>query len=373
MFSLDDATTYLLSSGLIDCGWVIDGELTIRGSARRHRNFRVEGPGGGYFIKQADDHGAIDRATLGVEAAFYRFCQEELGVRAMSRIIPQMVHYDPGRSLLGSRLIPEAKPLWAFLRDRDRPLDSAGAAGALGHALGTVHETFSQPGLIRDPRLAALGSALPWILTVHRPCPDMLAGLGAANLEAIRILQTEDGLPGRLDDLAGNWRLETVIHGDIKLDNVLAWESQDRSGWEVRIVDWEMARLGDPAWDLAGALQGFVVSWVDSMPFEADLALEDRVERAAYPLGTMQEAIRSLWGGYRAATEAGPRACEERLDRAVELAAPRMIQTALELSWDAPEPLPRAVLLLQLAANVLSAPHIARTQLFGVPAPLLPG
>lgn len=47
----------------------------------------------------------------------------------------------------------------------------------------------------------------------------------------------------------GAWRALSLVHGDLKHDNLLLLP-----GGDVRIVDWEMARLGDPAWDLAGLM-----------------------------------------------------------------------------------------------------------------------
>lgn len=47
-----------------------------------------------------------------------------------------------------------------------------------------------------------------------------------------------------------NWRNLCLIHGDLKHDNILVRPAG--SDQPVIVVDWEMARIGDPAWDLAG-------------------------------------------------------------------------------------------------------------------------
>ncbi len=57
--------------------------------------------------------------------------------------------------------------------------------------------------------------------------------------------------------LRGLWRQETLIHGDIKSDNILVGTPLDRHEAPeetVWIVDWEFVEIGDPAWDLASAL-----------------------------------------------------------------------------------------------------------------------
>ena len=53
MLSVDGATSFLIQRGLIDPVWIVDGALTIRTIARRNRNLRVEGPGGGGISDQA--------------------------------------------------------------------------------------------------------------------------------------------------------------------------------------------------------------------------------------------------------------------------------------------------------------------------------
>src|SRR5262249_51500722 len=147
-----------------------------------------------------------------------------------------------------------------------------------------------------------LSRALPWVMTVHKPDLELLPHLSSADVQMIRILQKQEGLAERLDSLRRLWKAETVIHGDIKSDNVLAWRPSDELAWEVRLVDWELVQWGDAAWDLAGALQDFVALWVDSMPLAVNLTIEEGADQARCPLAVAQEAIRSLWQGYQAAT-----------------------------------------------------------------------
>jgi hypothetical protein len=368
VLTLDDAIPFLIESGLIDRTWIIDGDLTIRCSARRNRNLKVEGPDGrGFLIKQPDDPAEGRRETLRAEAAFYRFCQEEPAVAAMASIAPHLAHFQTDRALLALDLIPDAVTLWTCHAAQNAGESQAGVGCALGQALGTAHRIFRRPSVLQDSRLAWLERPIPWAMLIHRPSPRLISDLGEANVQTIRILQTQDGLVERLDRIRGRWRAETVIHGDIKSDNVLV--RRYRPGWprEIRIVDWEMVQIGDPAWDLAGAFQDFVASWVGSMPLTDDMSIEERAARARYPLDVAQEAIRSTWAGYRAAFAMVPPEADELLHRAVEFSAVRMIQTAFEISHDRARLAPRSVVLLQVGANILADPPGARVQLYGLP------
>ena len=80
------------------------------------------------------------------------------------------------------------------------------------------------------------------------------------------------------------WRDETLIHGDIKSDNILVGPPRDRHEAQedtVWFVDWEFVQIGDPAWDLASALHDFMIFWTSSMPLEPDLAAEAMIDQRA--------------------------------------------------------------------------------------------
>ena len=320
MLSLDDAAPYLLARQLIDPDWIIGGSLTIRNAARRNRNLLIEGPGGaGLLIKQPGDPEARSRETLGAEAAFYQFCQAEPAAAKVAAITPQLVEYDGAGSVLALRLVSEAVTLSAFLKPKADQRSAVEVAGAIGGALATVHRTFRAPELAQCPRLAWLSRAAPWAMAIHRPTPQLLSILSSANVELIRMVQMERGCAKELDSLLAGWRAETVIHGDFRPDNVLVRKGHAGQSWEVRIIDWEMVQLGDPAWDLAGALMAFVKTWVVSIPMTGDLSIDERAARAKFPFQTVQALSRSLWQGYQQAAVEVNRA-ERRLllDRAVK-------------------------------------------------------
>jgi hypothetical protein len=103
---------------------------------------------------------------------------------------------------------------------------------------------------LRDGTLdARLAAPCPWALRVfdgdapaelwrHPTVAPVLARAG-----------TRPALVRGVRRARGAWRPVTLIHGDLKHDNVLI-----ASDGGVAVVDWEMARIGDPAWDLAGLM-----------------------------------------------------------------------------------------------------------------------
>jgi aminoglycoside phosphotransferase (APT) family kinase protein len=157
-----------------------------------------------------------------------------------------------------------------------------------------------------------------------------------------------------------------VMHGDIKSDNVLVVPpAEGQGGSRVRLVDWELAQVGDAAWDVAGMLQDFVMFWVLSMPGDAASA-DEMANRARYPISALQPAVRAFWRAYRDAAGLAAGEAEATLRRAVRFAGARLIQSAYEMG-QASHALPRAsVLLLQISANLLAQPELGQVQLFGL-------
>ncbi len=375
MLDVDNAIPFLLEHGLIERDWIIHGELTLRSAARRNRNLRIEGPGGaGCLIKQPDGLAPASRDTLTREAAFYEFLQYEAAAAPVARYLPRMVLRDRDRGLHALQLIPNASTLSSHHRARAPGEFPLAASHALGTGLGTLHRVFRLPGLANDPRLDCLSRSVPWALSAQRPNPTMLAGLSPARARVFRTIQSEADLGPALDAMGQMWRHETLIHGDIKSDNILVStpaDSQEAPEEAIWIVDWEFVQIGDPAWDLASALHDFLVFWMSSMPLEPDLSVEVMIDQARYPLDALRPAIRALWQGYRAAAGLGApgneREAEALLRRAVAFSAARLISAAHEWSFEREELPAEAVLLLQLGVNILANPDSAQFQLYGIP------
>jgi aminoglycoside phosphotransferase (APT) family kinase protein len=370
MLDVDNAIPYLLAHGLIDEGWIVDGDLTIQCAAKRNRNLRIEGPGGsGYLIRQPDALAQASRCTLANEASFYEFCQEEPGAFPIAQFLPRMVSRDASRSVHVLELVPGALPLsWDHTAGAVQEFPVK-ASRALGTALGTVHRIFRRPELAESPRLAWLGRQVPWALSAHRPSLELLATLSPAQARMFRIIQ-ETELEVHLARLGPRWQVETVIHGDIRSDNVLVPSrgiSSEHAAAEIRIIDWEFVHIGDPAWDLAGALHDCLVFWTGSMPLEINLPAEEMAAQAQYPLDVPRVALRALWDGYRSASGLAPVEADELLLRAVAFSAARLIQVSYEISGEL-EVLPtQAVILLQISANLLADPMLGQTYLYGIP------
>jgi len=380
VLTIENAVPYLLERGLVSRRSILEGDLAIIEATRRNRNLRVErNDGPGYLLKQPDEVGPPGHHTLWREAAFYDLCAQAPELAAVREAIPRLLSFDPAGPLLALQLLDRPANLWEAYSALPAERFPVAVSRVVGRTLCAVHRTFRPLVAAEDPRLAFLPRDLPWVLRVHKPGPELLSSLSPANYQTLQILQTQEGLSASLDALSRLWRPGTVLHGDVKSDNVLVLAPAEKGNGgeppppEVRLVDWELAQIGDPAWDLAGVLQDFVIFWVFSIPLGAasePAALD--LEAARYPLPLLRPCLRAFWRGYRTAGELPVEESNALLDRAVRLSAARLVQSAYELAHAADELPALSVLLLQVAANLLADPETAQVELYGLLAELAP-
>lgn len=368
MLTVDNAHAYLLDQGLISAGAVTEGDIEISSATRRNSNLQVTSSGGSnYLIKQPSDRQSEATHTLRREALFYAYCQEEPAVSRVESLLARLIYVDYEQAVLVLELLRHAVPLSRHY-DQSTPTEfPVATAGAIGRALGLIHRTFQAPEVLGSPQLGFLEQGTPWVLQVHRPTPHLLADLSAANLELVRVLQADPDVGAQLDELRLAWQPQTVIHGDVRMDNFLVVPASDgAAGSVLYLVDWELVQVGDPAWDVAGALHDFVVLWVLSMPNDAPLS--ELVAAARHPFSVMRPAIAALWRNYCQVQGLTPGPSRSLLERTVRFSAARVIQAACEMAAYFPIMPPPAVLLLQIGVNLLADPEIGQRKFYGLGA-----
>ena len=119
-------------------------------------------------------------------------------------------------------------------------------------------------------------------------------------------------------------------------------------------MDWELAGPGPAEFDVGAVLADYLRSWVGSIPMVEPGAPGRLASRAGHPLNRMQPAVHAFWSAYKRANPSGP-----SLRRVVQLAAVRVLQSAVESAQSLASPSAHVVTLLQLADNMLREPEEA--------------
>lgn len=242
----------LQSAGLFSPADWLSGQLVLIPCGRSHPVFRMELHGHARMAVKlfTPSRGGTDGDP-----------QREQAVHALASRLPELAALLPARIghsgpgwLLAQHWF-DGDPAWLdddLVRGTGNGLDALRAlAAAFVPALALVHRSAAR--LQREaPRLEQwkhLQAPCPWVLR-------LFDGDGPAELwtypNIAPLLHQAAARPALVQGLRrarGAWRALTLVHGDLKHDNLL--QAADGS---FALIDWEMARLGDPAWDLAGLL-----------------------------------------------------------------------------------------------------------------------
>ena len=225
--------------------------------------------------------------------------------------LPRMAYHDEEGAVLAFELIPGARTMGGFPSPR-RPFPGTTApmievGRALGRALGTFHRAFGPDGLAGDPRLAWLPRGEPWILSIHKPSPDLLSILSPANYRTLQVLQgrAPRSATGLLD--AARQGL-AARRGDPRRR-----QGGQRARPAPRLVRGRGSGSSTGSWSRSATRPGtwpghstiIVLLWISSMPTGEGISADwDMTERAGFTRSGRGAGgpIRATWEGYREAS-----------------------------------------------------------------------
>lgn len=363
---------YLLGRGLLSFDSVVDGDLLVVEAISRNRNFKViRSASPGYFLKQVKTFEPQAVETLRYETACYWLSRNDADFEPLAALMPKFYDSDPARHALVIELLPEG----GSLSDYHRQLGSfpIEVGVQLGRILGTYQREMGRR--LRDgAKSSAFARRVPWILSLHQLNQNLFGQLSAANTQVLNIVQSYPDFPQTLDRMSAGWRFDSLIHGDIKWDNLHVTVGEDEEEksegtngkMHLRLIDWELADFGDACWDAGAVFQSYLSFWVFSMPAVAGVPAEQLVSGAQFPVERMQPAIRAFWKTYVETRGLDQEEARDALERSVSYAAARMIQTAYEYMFQAPQITTSALYLLQLSLNILKNPREATASLLAL-------
>jgi phosphotransferase family enzyme len=363
ILSKSNVVHYLLEQGLLAIDSVVGGDLMVTDVTRRNRNFKViRRTQQGYFVKQIQSWDPQTVATLASEASCYRVARSGAEFAALADLVPRDFLYDSQRHVLVTELLPDNESL----SDHHRRLNAfpPETARLLGALFGRYHrEPLPLDG---RPEAATFRRQPPWILSAHQHGTNLFGAASAANAQLLRIVQSYPEFQRTLDELRAEWRADRLVHGDLKWDNCVVYRAQGDGSLALKVVDWELADIGDARWDLGALLQAYISFWVLSMRMSGDVPPAQFAETAQYPIEGMQPSVRAFWQSYVDARGLDGAAARALLTSSMKFGAARMIQTAYETMQFSPQISASALCLLQVSFNVLREPSEATTHLLGL-------
>ena len=366
ILTAENLLDYLLERQLITLGAVVDGDYRVEIRESRHTTFQIrrrDAPG--LFLKQPHRWDAETLATVHREALCYRLATESVAFAPLAPLLPACLGFDPEHCVLALELVGRGENLGIFHQRQSQAGERfpPWIGHELGRRLGQYHRHFRLPpgaSTAMPERNVPLPDQPPWILQAHR----MATGRRTAP-QVLELIARDPQVTAALEDHHRTWQVETLIHGDLKLQNCVLKTGPGGEPAGLKIVDWELAALGEASWDVGSVLQSYLVLWVLSMPWESsegELTGEERMRRAEVPLDGMRPLFQAFWRGYGEHASSGP----EWLRKSLMATGARLLQTAFEYGAANRELHPNVVLLVQLASNILSQPLHAAEVLLGL-------
>lgn len=325
----------LLALGVLTVDDAVEQGFALTETSVSHRSYRVRiGAADGLFVKQADPVRSQGR-DLSTEAAVYRIARSS---EALAGVVPACHAVAADDSLLVLDAVPGTPLSDTALAQGGLDPGTRSAMCAYGRAVARVHRVRPPP--IGHP---------PWLLSALEPGWGGYGWLpGPCRELLVRLAATREMREG-FRRAASAWQAGCLVHGDLRWANVLvALDEEPPRAW---LVDWELACLGDAAWDVGSVL-------ADLLAAAASRSLE-----AGDPPGVWEPALAFL-GGYRTAAALPEEEWTRLVRRSVALAGVRLVQALVEYGHQGAAFLaPIEPVLLPWAATLLGAPHAIVSEL----------
>jgi hypothetical protein len=130
----------------------------------------------------------------------------------------------------------------------------------------------------------------------------------------------------------------------------------DRGPHRIVIVDWELARRGDPAWDLAAMVASYLTLAIATPSEIPKAAANSAPSSPDDPMGTAAELTAILCHAYLNGPLEIAESSGEFLRRCLRYTGARLIQSAYEVHQAAQRPTANVLLFLQAGLNIMRSP-----------------
>lgn len=343
--------SWLIQRGLLDPSMITRGDFAVKELEFHNRGFRVYRPVmKPLYVKQLREFDHPNVLCLQREAAFGLAVARTDSVQWLKLRMPTFLDYDARHHAVTVELLAETENLHETM-ERVVAIPESVSRG-LGQLIGAF--TFKEC----DDLLAAIPNGLcgakpPWILSFH---VKQGAGLlSPSNEQFLEIIQRDETLKSNLDDLRTNWLATSLMHGDLKWNNVLIRETDSEPAWYV--IDWEMVDRGDSRWDLGTMIQCWWYFWILSTPSDELTNLDEMLTRRRSAFDETRPSLNALWDGYQMAIGMSDSESHQMRHIIARFSAARMLQTVYELLNSHESIGLSAQIMIEMSRRILEAPE----------------
>ncbi|MDB5241780.1 MAG: hypothetical protein JWP57_2405 [Spirosoma sp.] len=355
---------YLLDKGYLSPNALLDGMFTAHQTSSRNTNYLInrDQANGAFFVKQIQAWDQEKIETLRTEATCYWLANNEAAYAQLKTFLPRYVEFDPQNHILITEAIDGAINLNDFyVQQKTFPLALATRQAEL---LASFHQTITQA--VKDgPSLRLFRKQQPVVfLWSASGFPNYGAQRSQAERQMVELITQNGEYMQKLETVRKQWQATSLTHGDIKPANFLINSAVSHTGeYDLRLIDWETAEIGDPCWDVAAVFQSYLFYWVMHEPLTGQAG----PSQYGFPLDVMQPSMRQFWQTYVGLMDWTADEARTNLLKTVGYCALKLIHTCYESIQQAPAMTPHTARMLQLSLNMLRSPEEAIRAVLCIP------
>lgn len=335
---------YLLDKGMISPSSIISGDYISTQSQTRNVIFNVRRKSGkSLFIKQVNNPEPTSLYVLQKDATCMWLIKHESAYTNLRSYVPEYFGYDVNNQVLVTQFIDNSIDLDAYFKNGGQL--NQRLIQQLAEMLKSFH--FNVSTQIKNRKSAQFfPSHIPWAMDLGMiKTPDKQVGLShtsAPNPAVQKVAQDPEHLH-HLEKVHKNWEYKSLIHGDIKWLNILI--SDKDTNPHLHLIDWEIADIGDPLWDVAGVFQGCICNEIIYTYGYHHPAFETSNTR----LKIIVPALNTL-NGFIAFYDKD--ISDKKIKKIISYTAARLIQSATEYNISSFTLVPYADLLLKISKDI---------------------
>ena len=368
LINIDNVVPYLLEHKLINVKSIVDGDLQIFDISRKNRNIRLMRKNNtSLLLKQSIQNDISSSIALKREALLYALMQNDENFSALVDITPRIHDFDEDKNILITEFVKGYSWNEYVYSSKNLAIEEKNVS-ILGKILATYHNAFEK--MIFSQKLKFLPKTFSFEQLLIHPGPEIFSNLSQANLKLLKIIQKDPKIYDLLEEIFSNWNSQTLIHGDLKFDNIIISLNEEKdieSANKTLLVDWELANIGDPAWDVGSIFQEFIRTWLSLLPITGTESAEELINLSKESFQNMQKSLRLFWNSYCKVVDKSAKEINELLVRATKLSAARLIQSAYEMLHSQIDLNNLEVYMVQISLNILNNINNAIIHLLGIP------
>ncbi|WP_420575087.1 phosphotransferase family protein [Kordia sp.] len=312
---------YLLDKGFLEPTSFMSGDYMLTQTQSRNSIFKVQQQQDkGLFVKQLITQDATNSYLMQKDATSHYLIHQSDLFKETSTHIPDYYGYDPYHNILVTEYFANTKNVHETVY-KDKKLSEEHAV-KMAHILASYHFDITDE-IKNNSSLQFFSKQIPWILNTGQLMNTSPQGI--TNTVIAEIYKHQD-LVKRMEKVASQWETTSLIHGDIKWMNFIVMPNNK----DIKLIDWEIADLGDPLWDVAGIFQSYFSAWVLSFNNQ-NIQQHQQMQGSEFlTIEAIIPVVKLLWKTYASTQKFTKTEAKENILKTLSYMSARMIQTAFE-------------------------------------------